>query len=47
MVKFTCINTYYVPQTLCNELIAETGFKVLKITKMKLNTSIVFTLKAI
>ena len=41
------INTYYVPQTLCNELIAETGFKVLKITKMKLNTSIVFTLKAI
>ena len=41
------INTYYVPQTLCNELIAETGFKVLKITKMKLNTSIVFRLKAI
>ena len=41
------INTFYVPQAHCNKLISETGFRVLKITKMKLNTSIVFRLKAI
>ncbi len=41
------INTFYVPQTHCNKLISETGFKIVKITKMKFNTSIVFRLKAI
>ena len=41
------INTFYVSQTLCNKLISKSGFKVLKITKMKFNTSVVFRLKAI
>tara|TARA_B100000902_G_scaffold148005_1_gene144846 strand:- start:20 stop:667 length:648 start_codon:yes stop_codon:yes gene_type:complete len=41
------INTFYVPQIHCNKLISETGFKIVNITKMKFNTSIVFRLKAI
>ena len=40
------INTFYVSQTLCNQLISETGYRVEKITKMKFNTSIVFRLKS-
>ncbi len=41
------INTFYVPQIHRNKLISETGFKIVNITKMKFNTSIVFRLKAI
>tara|TARA_B100000401_G_scaffold429331_1_gene362850 strand:- start:1 stop:657 length:657 start_codon:yes stop_codon:yes gene_type:complete len=40
------INTFYVSQTLCNQLISETGYRIEKITKMKFNTSIVFRLKS-
>lgn len=41
------INTFYVSQIDCNKVILETGYRVEKITKMRLNTSVVFRLKTI
>ena len=41
------INTFYVPQRSCLDIIYNTGYKLKKITYMKFNTSVVFRLSIV
>ena len=41
------INTFYVPEKICSQVIIDTGYNIKKITKMRFNTSIVFKINVI
>ena len=41
------INTFYVPEKICAQVIIDTGYNIKKITKMRFNTSIVFKINII
>ena len=41
------INTFYVPEKICVQVIIDTGYNIKKITKMRFNTSIVFKINII